>query len=153
VVGFDAEGNRLPPDQVDQAARKVFQRRLRDYALEFDELSRRRLELRVDIDAAKQDLERLTAANESAQKLRAFREEEIQKLNHDLAGITKERQAIERHLALLQQDLTNTRAKLVETLRRNSETARRLAARRQASSLGIASPATAARRLALSRVN
>ena len=42
VVGFDADGKRLPPDQVDQAAKKVYQRRLRDYATEFDVLSRRR---------------------------------------------------------------------------------------------------------------
>jgi hypothetical protein len=129
VVGFDENEKRLPPDQVDQAARKVYQRRQRDYALEFDELSRRRLELQVDIDAAKQDLERLTAANKSAQKLQAYRQDEIQKLNNDLAGITNERQAIERHLAQLQQRIANGRALLNETLRRNSQMARQLAAR------------------------
>jgi hypothetical protein len=129
VAGFDENGKRLPPDQVDQASRKVYQRRQRDYALEFDEISRRRLELQVDIDSAKQDLQRLAAANESAKKLQVFRQDEIQKLNNDLAGITKERQAIERHLAQLQERITNGRARLNETLRRNSEMARQLAYR------------------------
>jgi hypothetical protein len=129
VAGFDQDGKRLPPEQVGQAARKVYQRRQRDYAVEFDELSRRRLELQVDIDSAKQDLERLTAANENAKKLQAFREDEIQKLNTDLAGIQKERQAIEHHLAQLQRQLATGRQRLAATLRRNSEMARQLAAR------------------------
>jgi hypothetical protein len=129
VVGFDADGKRLPPDQVAQAPRKVYDRRLRDYALEFDELSRRRLDLVVDIAAAKQDLARLTAAQESAKKLQAYREDEIQKLNNDMAGVAKERQAIERHLAQVQQYVANGRRRLEELLRRNSEMARELASR------------------------
>ena len=129
VIGFDADGKRLPPDQVAQAPRKVYDRRLRDYALEFDELSRRRLNLVIDTAAAKQDLERLNAAHESAKKLQAYREEEIQKLNTDLAGISKERQAIERHLAQIQQYIANGRQRLEEVLRRNSQMARGLAAR------------------------
>jgi hypothetical protein len=129
VVGFDADGKRLPPDQVNQAARKVYDRRLRDYAVEFDELSQRRLNLVVDIAATKQDVERLKAAHQSAQKLQAYREDNIQKLNNDLAGITKERQAIEQHLAQVQRYLANGRQKLEEILRRNSEMARELAAR------------------------
>jgi hypothetical protein len=129
VVGFDADGKRLPPDQVAQAARKVYDRRLRDYALEFDELSRRRLDLVVDTAAAKQDLERLNAAQASAKELQAYREGEIQKLNNDLAGVTKERQAIEQHLAQVQQYVANGRRRLEDLLRRNSELARELASR------------------------
>jgi hypothetical protein len=129
VIGLDADGKRLPPDQVAQAARKVFSRRLRDYATEFDELSQRRLELVVDIAAARQDLDRLNTAQDSAQKLQAYREDDIQKLNNDLAGITKERQAIEQHLAQVQRYLANGRRRLEEVLRRNSEMARELATR------------------------
>jgi hypothetical protein len=123
-IGFDDSGKRLPPDQLGQAATKQYQRRLRDYALEFDELARRRVALLVDIAAVQKDNERLKVALESAKKLQAFREDEIRKLNKDLAGATRDRQAIERHLAQVQQQLARGRALLAQTLRRNSELAR-----------------------------
>jgi hypothetical protein len=129
VVGFDADGKRLPPDQVDQAAKKVYQRRLRDYATEFDDLTRRRTNLEVDIAAVKKDIERLVAALASAKELQAYRTSEKQRLGTDLAGVKKERQHIERHLALVQQQLAKARALLADTLRRNNQLAAELAAR------------------------
>lgn len=153
VIGLDADGKRLPPDQVAQAATKLYQRRLRDYALEFDEAARRRLELQVDIDTAKQDLERLAAAQTSAKELQAFREQDIQKLQGDLAGIKKERQAIDAHLAKLQQSLANGRRRLAETLRRNVELARNLAAQQQVGRNGAVLPSAAKASLALGTVH
>lgn len=153
VIGFDADGKQLPPDQMAQAAKKVYQRRLRDYALEFDEAARRRLELLVDIDTAKQDLERLAAAQNSAKELQAFRTQDIQKLQGDLAGVAKERQAIDTHLAQLQQYLANGRRRLSETLRRNVELARNLAAQQQVGMNGATTPSSAKVSLALGNVN
>jgi hypothetical protein len=122
-AGFDESGKQLPPDQLAQAAKKLYQRRLRDYAVEFDELAQRKLELLVDIAAIRNDNERLATALESAKKLQAFREDDAQKLNTDLAGIRKERQAIEQHLAQLRQRIDRGRKLLEETLRSNESIA------------------------------
>jgi hypothetical protein len=130
VAGFDESGKRLPPDApADEIAKRQYQRRLRDYAVEFAELSRQRLVLAVEIAAGKKDLERFQAALKSAEELRVFREDEIKKLNGDLAGATRDQQAIERHLAQLKQQLARVNQLLAETLQLNSDLARQLAAR------------------------
>jgi hypothetical protein len=141
-AGFDEAGKRLPPDQLAQAAKKQYQRRLRDYALEFDELSRRRVGLMVSIEAGQKDLERLQTALAAANELKAFREDEIGKLNTDLAGVTKEREAIERHLAQVKQQLARGQKLLAEALQRNSELENQLAARHRAATSSTL-PATA----------
>ena len=149
-VGFDENGNRLPPQELENAAKKRYQRRLRDYATEFDELGRRRIVMEADVEAVKKDIERLLAAIESAKKLQAFRQDEIQRLNTDLAGITKERQTIERHLAQVEQQLARVRELLNAALKRNSELAAELAAQQLRSGR---SPAEPTGPLALGTVN
>jgi hypothetical protein len=109
VVGFDEEGNQLGPNDIGKAVKKTYQRRLRDYATEFGELNRHRVMLMASVAAVTEDTARLKAALASAEKLGAFREEEIGKLRIDLAGITKEREIIEKHLATVQQQLATTR--------------------------------------------
>ncbi len=134
IANFDESGKRLPPDApADQIAKKEYQRRLRDYAVEFAELARQRLVLSVETAAGKKDLEQYQTALKSAEQLGAFREDEIQKLNGDLAGATKDQQAIEQHLAQLKQQLVRGNQLLAETLRRNSELARQLAVRERGS--------------------
>jgi hypothetical protein len=139
VAGFDESGKRLPPDAVASAAKKEYQRRLRDYSVEFSELARQRLVLSVEMAAGKKDLEQFQTALKSAEQLGAFREDEIKKLNGDLAGATKDQQAIERHLAQLKQQLARGNQLLADTLRRNSELARQLAAR-EGGSRGATTP-------------
>jgi chromosome segregation ATPase len=126
-VGYDADGKRLPPNQLANAAKRLYQRRLRDYATEFDELTRRRVEMDVARAEIQADIARLTAAVASAKELQAFREDELRRLRSDLAGIQKERQAIEQHLAQVEQQVARARQLLAETLRHNSELVRRLA--------------------------
>ena len=151
-VGFDADGIRLPPDQLGEAAKVVYQRRLRDYATEFDELARRRIVMGADIEAVTKDIERLLAAIASAKKLQAFRENEIQRLNTDLSGIAKERQAIDRHLVQVQRQMARARELLDAALKRNSELASELAARQSRSGRAV-SPAPPTGPLALGTVN
>ena len=151
-VGFDADGNRLPADQLGEAAKVVYQRRLRDYATQFDELARRRIVMTADIEAVKKDIERLLAALDSAKKLQAFRQDEIQRLGTDLAGVTKERQAIEQHLAQVERQLARVRELLDAALKRNSELADELAARQLRSGRAV-SPAPPTGPLALDIVN
>lgn len=131
VVGFDEEGNQLGPNDIGKAVKKTYQRRLRDYATEFAELNRHRVMLLASVAAVTEDNARLKTALASAEKLGAFREEEIRKLKNDLAGVEKERTIIEQHLATVQQQLATTRKLLNEAIAEN----RRLAddmARREA---------------------
>lgn len=119
VIGFDEEGNQVGPENIDKAVKKVYQRRLRDYAVEFAELNRQRVILLANIDAVKTDTERLKSALVSAKKLEAFRQEEIRKLGIDLAGVQKERELIEQHLTTVQQQLANARQFLTQAIAEN----------------------------------
>jgi hypothetical protein len=129
VVGLDENGNRLPPKEIGKAVKKVYQRRLRDYASDFDELIRRRVATFADIDAVKRDIDRLKAAQEVANHLKAFREDEQKKLTSDLAGINKERDAIQKHLEQVNKLLARARDLTAELMHRNDQMAAELAAR------------------------
>ncbi len=129
VLGLDEEDNPVGPEDMDKAAKKVYQRRLRDYASEFAELNRRRVALWAGMEAVAKDNERLQLALASAEKLQAFREEEIRKLSIDLAGIKKERSIIEGHLAKVQQQLARVRQQLQQTIAENRRLADELALR------------------------
>lgn len=149
---FDEQGNPLGPEDRDKAAKVLYDRRLRDYATEFEELARERVVLMADIAGVTKDNERLKLALESAKKLEAFRTEEINKLNIDLAGIKKERQIIEDHLATIERQLANARKLLADALARNEQLARRLAAlQRQAAEQDRSSAAASDGPLALNR--
>ena len=127
-LGLDENGKPLPPEELANAVKVIYQRRLRDYAAEFDELARRRVAMDVATAEVKKDIERLAVALASAKELQASREQEVQRLRSDLEGIQKERLAIEQHLKLVQQQLARGRELLDEALKRNSAMARRLAA-------------------------
>jgi hypothetical protein len=129
VVGFDENGKPLPPGDISKAAKKLYQRRLRDYAAEFDELARRRIAMATEADAIKKDIDRLTLAEDAAKKIQAFRENERTKLTSDLAGITKERTAIEKHLAEVNKLLARARQLTADLMSRNDQLAAELAAR------------------------
>jgi hypothetical protein len=152
VVGFDENGKPLPPGDISKAAKKLYQRRLRDYAAEFDELARRRIAMATEADAIKKDIDRLTLAEEAAKKIQAFRENERTKLTSDLAGITKERTAIEKHLAEVNKLLARARQLTADLMSRNDQMAAELAARQLQAPKpagGSATPAKSATPLAL----
>jgi hypothetical protein len=129
VIGLDENDNRVPPKEFAKAPKKVYQRRLRDYASEFDELIRRRVAVFADTDAVKRDIERLTAAQEVADQLKAFREDEQKKLSSDLAGINKERDAIQQHVDQVKKLLARARELTDDLMHRNDRMAAELAAR------------------------
>jgi hypothetical protein len=128
VVGSDENGKPLPPGD-SKITKKLYRRRLRDYAAEFDEMARRRIAVLTDIDAINKDIVRLTQALEAAKKLQAFREDERTKLTSDLAGVTKEHAAIEKHLAELNKLLARARQLTDELIIRNDQLTAELAAR------------------------
>lgn len=127
-VPLDADGKPVPPDKKEGIAKVIFHRRLRDYATEFDELFRRRVNTAAEIDAVKKDIAQLTAAEESGKKLQAYRTEERQKLTADLAGVAKERQVIEQHLAQVNQLLAKARQLTTDLMAKNRALAEELKA-------------------------
>jgi hypothetical protein len=126
-VGLDETGKRLKPEEIGKAAKVIYERRLRDYATEFDELSRRRVAMEVSKAAVQKDIDRLTAALASAKELQAFRQDEVKRVNSDLKGVQTERGAIEEHLAQIRQQVARLQQLLDSTLKQNGELADRLA--------------------------
>src|SRR3954468_12278676 len=151
VVGLDENGNRLPPNDIGKATKKVYQRRLRDYASEFDELIRRRVAVFADTDAVKRDIDRLKSAQEVANHLKAFRKDELQKLTSDFEGVKKERDAIQQHVDQLHKLLARARELTADLMRRNDTLAAGLAARqlRPRQPAGATTPANTTGPLAL----
>ena len=149
-AGLDENGRRIALEDADKV---IYERRLRDYALEFEQLARQRAVMLSDMAGVRQDNERLAAADESAKKLQAFRQAELRRLNIDLAGIQKERQAIGQHLAQVQRQVTRARELLAQTLRHNRELAKELANQQSGAIDGAASPIQRTGPLALGTAN
>jgi hypothetical protein len=126
VVGLDEEGKPVDPKDMSKAVKILYQRRLRDYSIELDDLARDRIVLLANIAGVTKDNERLKAAEVSAKALESFRQGELQKLGVDLAGITKERAAIEKHLSLVEQELAADRQELAKLLDANARLAEQL---------------------------
>jgi regulator of replication initiation timing len=130
-----------------------YQRRLRDYASEFDALARQRIVMLADMAAVTKDNERLKSSLASAKEIEAFRQEELRKLGIDRAGIVKERKVMEQHLATVQQQLANAKQLLAQALAENRRLADQLSGRQSAPAGPGASGAPARGPLALSNVN
>jgi hypothetical protein len=142
-IGVDENGQLVAEGAT--PAKTIYQRRLRDYALEFDQLANDRAALATDLEGVKLDIEKLAAALEVAKQLQAFREDEVKKLNIDLNGVKKEHAAIAAHQKLVEQQLARVQALLADVLRHNREMARELAARQSRSiELVPAKPTTTA---------
>ena len=129
VVGFDENDQLLPPGELNNAVRKTYRRPLRDFAFLFAELIKERAVLMARIDAVREDNVKLEAALASAEKLAAFREEQKGLMQSDLAGMEKDRTAIEAHLQAVRQQLQNARQLVGDLLTANSELADELAER------------------------
>jgi hypothetical protein len=131
-TGVDEAGKRVGINDLDQVPNKVYQRRLRDYAQEFRKLAQRRAVLLTDKQGLELDNTRLAEALASAQRLTTYRQDEIGKLNTDLAGLAKDRQALNTLTGLVEQQVNSLRTMLDQMLQRNSQLAGELAARQAA---------------------
>jgi chromosome segregation ATPase len=128
-VGLDENGNILKPEEMGNAARKVYRRPLIDYAFLFADLTRKKVELMAKVDAVREDNVKLEAAIASAKKLGTFREEEKKIMSSDLAGMQADRQAIEKHLQMVKRQLDNAKKLIDELLATNTDLANELAQR------------------------
>jgi chromosome segregation ATPase len=118
----------LPPNELAQATKTVYHRRIREYATELRELSEKRALLQTALAGLEADNQRLVEAAASAERLTAFRQDRIAKLTSDISGLTRDREAVNRLATLVQQQLDTIQRLLDETLRDNSQLVRQLAA-------------------------
>jgi hypothetical protein len=132
VVGYDENDQRLPFGELANAVRREFRRPLTDYALLFSELARQKVVLMARIDAVREDNVKLEESLASAEKLSAFREEQKELMQSDLAGMLQDRRAIEDHLKAIRRQLANARQLVEVLLAENSKWATELAEREAA---------------------
>lgn len=123
LVGVDADGNLLPPDQIDQAARTIYRRQLRDYAFLLDDLEKERAQLVAREQAITEDLAKLAIAQQGAEKIRQYRTAERDKWRSDLAAVERELAAIQKLVTQLQQQAQNAKQLLATTLQSNARLA------------------------------
>lgn len=130
-VGYDADGNRLGPENWDKAVTFRYERQLRDYGFLFHELAQRRTGLLAEIAAVTQDTQRLNTALASAKQLEQYRLDEKRKLEHDAAGLKRDLAAIRRLQGQVEQQLKNARQALTTFLADNNRLVGELARMQQ----------------------
>lgn len=105
VVGVDAEGKRVGPENMDQAVNRLYDRTLRDYAYIFNELAAEKVVALAKQQAVSEDNTRLVKSLDGAVETGEFRQAQIDTLTQDLSGMKRDLTAIEKHrdavLALL----------------------------------------------------
>ena len=130
--GFNDDDLEVGPDDWDQAVRFVYQRQLRDYSAEFQQLASERIQLLADIQALEADNAKVATALKGAQQVVKLREEHGGNLRHDREGTLRDLQAVEKYLAALQRQVNKAERLLAQTLAANEELADKLTATQQA---------------------
>ena len=123
-VGYDEEGKVLDPSNWGAAVKFVYQRSLRDYNLLFQEYSKRYTQMEADYNALTADNKQLEKTLASAKKLQSAHEQRQQALNGDLAGVTRDRTAMEAHSTQVTTQLGNAQALLSDVVKQNAELAK-----------------------------
>lgn len=129
VIGLDENGDRVGPEKMDQAVKRLYDRPLRDYAYLFEEYAREKVVAEADRKAIIADNAKLEEALASAEQLSQFRDAEKTSLTSDLEGMTQDRVAAEKHRDIVQRQLSNAEQMIENLLADNSVRARELAER------------------------
>lgn len=124
VEGVDEEGKFVADNDPERkVVRKLYRRRLRDYAFLLNDYERERAALVARKQALESDIASLTIALEDAKATEQYRREELAKWRADLDAVERDRRAIETHVAALQRQVTNARTLLDQTLQQNAQLA------------------------------
>jgi hypothetical protein len=129
VIGLDENGERVGPEQMDRAVKRLYDRPLRDYAFLFEEFAREKVVAEADRKAVVEDNAKLEEALVSAKGLAQFREAEKTALDSDLEGMRQDRAAVEAHRNRLLQILSTAQRKIEMLLADNSARAQELTER------------------------
>jgi len=97
VTGLDENDERVGPDDIDQAVKRLYNRSLRDYAFLFNKLAGEKVVALARQIAVREDNAKLVKALAAAEQTGAFRQRQIDSLETDLAGMKQDRSAIESH--------------------------------------------------------
>lgn len=128
VMGIDADGELVGPEDIDRAQKEFYSRKLRDYAYEFQEHAQRQMVLRSEGLAIQSNKQKLDEALAGAKKLGAIRQDEKRRLNKDLSGVIGDQQAAEDHLVAVESRLGHARDLLEKIITANINSADKLAA-------------------------
>jgi hypothetical protein len=121
---FNAAGQRVGPEDTDQHETRRFDRPLRDYAFMFSETAHQRVLLINQARALIADNKKLQDALASAKEMNKKRQQQLQLLTEDLAGMRADRQAIQSFLEKIRHQLEQVNTKLDQTLAENGRLVR-----------------------------
>lgn len=143
VIGLDENNERVGPEEMDQAVKRLYDRPLRDYAYLFEEFAREKAVLLAAQDAVAEDNAKLEVALASAKELSQFREAEKTALTSDLDGMKQDLAAVDKHRDVVLRQLSNAQKLIAGLLADNSARARELTERqmRWLSQIDLAAPA------------
>lgn len=99
IAGYDEDGQRVARNSINADTTKEFHRGLNNYAFIFNTLSADTIVTLAQMAAVQADIQKLQQAQESAIKTGEFRQEQIDTVSLDLAGMQQDRAAIEAHLS------------------------------------------------------
>lgn len=125
-TGYDENGDLVPPDEWDASTEFVYRRSLRDYNLLFQEYSKRYSQMEADYNALTEDNKQLEQALANAREVLQVHQTRQAKLEQDLAGVQRSRQAIEAHQSQVDTQLSNAQGLLGELVENNRELAGQL---------------------------
>ena len=128
VIGLDNNDERVLPDNINEAVKKLYNRPLRDYSYIFGELTVQRVNNLALIQSTREDNTRLETALKSAEELAEFRESEIAALTKNLAGMKQDRSTVESLLQTVQTQLNNAQARIKSLVAQNLAQAQRYTA-------------------------
>lgn len=129
VIGLDENDERVGPEQMDQAVKRLYDRPLRDYAFLFEDFAREKVVAEASRKAVVEDNAKLEAALASAEKLTEFRESEKTAFGSDLEGLKQDLTAAEAHRDVVLRQLSNAQRLIEGLLADNSARARELTER------------------------
>ena len=119
-TGYDENGALVKPDDWNASTQFKYRRALRDYNSIFQELAKRFTQMQADIAKLTQGNQQLAGTLASAKKLQQMGEAYQAKLQNDLAGATRDRQAIDAHKNQVETQLANARALLDDLVNQNA---------------------------------
>jgi hypothetical protein len=129
IAGFDATGKPVKPEEWNNNTVYRYQRQLRDYAYLFDEFDKRLVGMIADRNALTEDNRQLEQADKSAKQVQAAYALMQKKLQFDYEGVTRDREAIERHAEQVATQLTNAQQLLAATRDENQQLTQELLSR------------------------
>ncbi len=97
VTGLDENDERVGPENIDQAVKRLYDRSLRDYAYIFNQLAGEKVAALAKQRAATNDNAWLVKALAGAEETGKFRQQQIEALDRDMAGMKQDLAAIVSH--------------------------------------------------------